>query len=77
MFDWNSLRMTRAGRIPPAIWNALVAKIRGATIESILGGKLSRYPDGGTTLEIDLSSLGTASVPLAPLTLTTETRRKA
>jgi hypothetical protein len=70
MKDWNQLKMVKPGHIPPEIWNELVGKVRAATIESIIGGKLSTYPDGGTTLEIDPSPPTATEAPPAPLTLT-------
>lgn len=71
MYDWNSLRMTKAGRISPGIWNALVAKVREATLEWVNGGNLTRTPGLGTGLDIaPAKSSGTTITP-APLTLTT------
>lgn len=51
MIPWEDLKMRRAGSIPPAIWNAMIDRLRAATIESFVGGKFSRGPGGGTALE--------------------------
>lgn len=69
MATWEQLRMIRSGKVPAEAWNALVDKVREATIESVQGGLLARTPGGGTRLTIAAGG-STAAAAARPLVLT-------
>jgi len=71
--NWAAFKMTRGGKMPPAVWNAFIDIVKTGWINEVVNGRIASRSIAGTVLDCK-SGGGTGGTPSHPYKVLTQVK---